>query len=51
MQLDVSLCLEIEPLTAASCRQTLHGRIKVGIFGMGRIIEGVIKDQLQTTYK
>lgn len=31
--------------------QVLTGHIRVNMFGVGRIVEGIVKDSLQNTYK
>lgn len=51
LQLDVQLRLMIQPTSATSCRQTLEGTIRVKVFGLGKIVEGIIRDQLAATYR
>lgn len=41
----------IEEIDENTCRQVLQGHIKVNMFGVGRIVEGIVKDSLQNTYK
>ncbi|KAI3438551.1 hypothetical protein D9Q98_000979 [Chlorella vulgaris] len=51
-KLDVQLTLTIEELEGgASCRQILEGCIRVRMFGVGRIVERIVKESLQNTYK
>lgn len=50
-KLDVQLKLIIEAVDENTCRQVLAGSIKVNMFGVGRIVEGIVKDSLQNTYK
>ncbi|KAL6771230.1 hypothetical protein ACKKBF_B34465 [Auxenochlorella protothecoides x Auxenochlorella symbiontica] len=50
-KLDIRLRLTVAPTSPDACRQTLEGRIRVGIFGLGRIVEGIVKDQLAATYR
>ncbi|KFM22920.1 hypothetical protein F751_6429 [Auxenochlorella protothecoides] len=50
-KLDIRLRLTVAPTGPDACRQTLEGRIRVGIFGLGRIVEGIVKDQLAATYR
>lgn len=51
LQLDIRLRLTVAPTGPDACRQTLEGRIRVGILGLGRIVEGIVKDQLAATYR
>ncbi|PRW59437.1 hypothetical protein C2E21_2158 [Chlorella sorokiniana] len=51
-KLDVRMTMTIEEAEGgAACRQILEGHIRVKMFGVGRIVEGIVKDSLQNTYK
>lgn len=51
-KLDIQLTLTIEELDdGARCRQILEGHIHVKMFGVGRIVESIVKDSLHNTYK
>ncbi len=45
------LTLTIEAIDEHSCRQTLQGHIRVSLFGVGRVVEKIVKDSLVRTYK
>lgn len=49
--LQIHLTLTIEELGPGRCRQSLTGRIRVNVFGVGRVVEGIVRDSLQTTYR
>lgn len=51
-KLDIQLTLTIEEVEpGVSCRQILEGHIRVKMFGVGRIVEGIVKESLDNTYK
>eukprot|EP00887_Chlorella_sp_A99_P004576 scaffold4.g4576.t1 len=50
-KLDIRMTLTIEEVDAESCVQRLEGTIHVGIFGVGRVVESIIRDSLVNTYK
>lgn len=51
-KLDIQLTLTIEEVEpGVSCRQILEGHLRVKMFGVGRIVEGIVKDSLINTYK
>ncbi|GAB4823916.1 hypothetical protein N2152v2_010962 [Parachlorella kessleri] len=50
-KLDVRLELVIEEVDENTCRQVLQGYIRVNMFGVGRIVESIVKDSLTNTYK
>lgn len=43
--------LTIEEIDSCSCRQTLEGEVSIPVAGIGKIIERVVKDSLDKTYK
>ena len=50
-QLDVRMTLSVERLGARRCRQTLEGHVNVQLLGVGRVVEGIVRDSLVSTYK
>lgn len=49
--MQIQLTLTIEEVDAETCRQSLDGHIIVRIFGVGRVVEAIVKESLVNTYK
>ena len=50
MQAHIECQLTIEEETKETCRQTLEGDVDIHIFGLGKIAEGIIADNLKKVY-
>lgn len=50
MQAHIRCLLTIEEETRGTCRQTLEGDVDIHIFGLGRLAESIIADNLKKVY-
>lgn len=47
----MELTLTVEEAGPGACRQVLQGRMRVHILGVGRVVEGKLRDKLAATYR
>lgn len=50
-RLDVRMTLSVERLGERWCRQSLEGHVNVQLLGVGRVVEGIVRDSLVSTYR